>query len=56
MNDLKQILDYLTEEDKHLKGMEAISLLYRIKGFVKSQMDAVNNGMEKEYNISGEGV
>lgn len=47
MNDLKQILDYLIEEDKHLNGMEAISLLHRIKGFVTSQMDAVNSGMEK---------
>jgi hypothetical protein len=43
MNDYKQILDMLEEEDRHLNGYEAISLLYRIKGFIKS--------METEYVV-----
>lgn len=48
MNDLKQILDYLAEEDKHLNGMEAVSLLQRIRGFIKSQMDTIDRGLEAQ--------
>ena len=47
MNDLKQILDYLAEEDKYLNGMEAISLLHRIRGFIKSQIDTIDKGLSE---------